>query len=290
MKFGTYFAYWEQEWNADYPYYCGKVAGLGFDILELGAGALADMSAAELAKIKSAAHDAGISLTGCVGLPAQYDVSSADKTTRDRGVDFLKKMLDALAAVEATVLGGIIYAYWPVDYSKPVDKPAARARSIESMLRIADYARDRGVLLVLETVNRFEQFLINTSEEAVGLVKDINHPNVKVMLDCFHMNIEEDFLGDAIRTAGKYLGHFHIGECNRKVPGKGHMPWDEMGRALRDIGYEGGVVMEPFVKTGGTVGSDIKVWRDLSENADGAKMDADIAEALRFVRSKFAGK
>jgi D-psicose/D-tagatose/L-ribulose 3-epimerase len=288
MKFGTYFAYWEQEWDADYPYYCDKVARLGFDILELGAGALADMSDAELARVKSAAKTAGISLTGCIGLPAAFDVSSDDKSVRDNGIGLLKRILTAMGKIEATVLGGIIYAYWPVDYSKPVDKPGVRARAIDSLLRTADFAAENGVSLVLETVNRFEHFLINTSEEAVQLVKDVNHPNIKVMLDCFHMNIEEDFLGDAIRTAGKYLGHFHIGECNRKVPGKGHMPWDEMGEALRGIGYDGGVVMEPFVKTGGTVGSDIKVWRDLSGGADEKKMDEDIAEALRFVRSKFA--
>ena len=112
-------------------------------------------------------------------------------------------------------------------------------------------------------------------------------PNVKVMLDCFHMNIEEDSMGGAIRYAGDHLGHFHIGETNRKVPGKGRMPWDEMAQALRDIHYQGYVVMEPFVKMGGGVGSDIKIWRDLSDGADEAQLDADIAESARFVRSKF---
>jgi D-psicose/D-tagatose/L-ribulose 3-epimerase len=288
MKFGTYFAYWEQEWNADYKFYADKAARLGFDVLEVAAGALAEMDDAELAAIKNRARDAKISLTGCIGLPPRYDVSSEDEGVRRAGIEYLKKMLTALEKIDANILGGIIYAYWPCDYSKPVDKPGARARSIDSMLKVADFAADRGVLLVLETVNRFEHFLINTSEEAVQMVKDINHPNVKVMLDCFHMNIEEDFIGDAIRAAGKHLGHFHIGECNRKVPGKGHMPWDEMGKALRDIGYGGAVVMEPFVRMGGTVGSDIKVWRDLSGGADDGRLDEDIAGALKFVRAKFA--
>jgi D-psicose/D-tagatose/L-ribulose 3-epimerase len=139
----------------------------------------------------------------------------------------------------------------------------------------------------MEVVNRFEHFLLNDAKEAVQYVKDVGRPNVKVMLDCFHMSIEEDSMGDAIRTADKYLGHFHIGETNRKVPGKGRMPWDEMAQALRDINYQGYVVMEPFVKMGGGVGSDIKVWRDLSDGADEAQLDADIAESARFVRSKF---
>ena len=67
------------------------------------------------------------------------------------------------------------------------------------------------------------------------------------------MNIEEDSFSAAIRTAGPLLGHFHTGEANRRVPGKGRLPWHEIGTALREIGYDGTVVMEPFVKSGGGV-------------------------------------
>lgn len=153
-----------------------------------------------------------------------------------------------------------------------------------------DLARNHGVVLMAEVVNRFEHFLLNSAEEACRFVKEIDKDNVRVMLDTFHMNIEEDFLGEAIRSTGDLLGHFHIGECNRKVPGQGHMPWDEIGQALRDIHYQGDVVMEPFVRMGGTVGREIKVWRDLSNNADDAKLDADIQQALSFTKEKFIGK
>jgi D-psicose/D-tagatose/L-ribulose 3-epimerase len=104
------------------------------------------------------------------------------------------------------------------------------------------------------------------------------------MLDTFHMNIEEDSIGGAIRTAGSYLGHLHTGECNRKVPGKGRTPWREIGEALKDINYDGGVVMEPFVRMGGTVGSNIKVWRDISNGANEEQLDRDAQEALEFSR------
>jgi len=110
-----------------------------------------------------------------------------------------------------------------------------------------------------------------------------------VMLDTFHMNIEEDSIGQAIRTAGPLLGHFHTGECNRKLPGKGRMPWREIGEALRDIHYDANVVMEPFVMMGGTVGEQIKVWRDLSDSADEKKMDQDACESVRFCRFVFQG-
>ncbi|MGI6070042.1 MAG: sugar phosphate isomerase/epimerase family protein [Blautia sp.] len=289
MKFGTYFAYWEKEWEADYHKYIEKVAGLGFDILEVGAGSLEAMEPGQLYELKRAAKDAGISLTACIGLPAEYNVSSADEAVRSHGVEYMKSICRKLEMAGVQAVGGIIYAYWPCDYAQPVDKPAARAQSIRSMREIAPVARDCGVTLMLETVNRFEQFIINDAAEAVQFAEDIGEENVKVMLDSFHMNIEEDDMGDAIRTAGDHLGHFHIGEANRKVPGKGHMDWDSIGRGLRDIHYEGAVVMEPFVCMGGTVGKDIKVWRDMSSHADEKMLDREIAEALKFVKNKFLG-
>ena len=155
---------------------------------------------------------------------------------------------------------------------------------MENVYEIAKVAEDCGVNFCLEVLNRFENHMLNTAEEGVEFVKQVGHPSVKVMLDTFHMNIEEESIGGAIRTAGPYLGHFHTGECNRMVPGKGRIPWREVGEALRGIGYCGGVVMEPFVRMGGTVGSDIKVWRDISHGAAEDKLDEDARESLNFSR------
>jgi len=287
MKFGTYFAYWEQSWDTDYLKYVKKVADLGFDVLEVGAAGIVHMSDEALLALRSEAEQYNITLTATIGLPKEYDVSSLDEGVRQHGIAFMKKILDALHKAGIRSLGGIIYSYWPVDYTMPVDKSAVRKQSIKSIQELADYAAQYGITLQIETVNRFEQFLVNDSKESVEYIKDVNKDNVKVMLDSFHLNIEEDYIGDAIRFTGKHLGHFHIGEANRKVPGKGHMPWEEIAQALHDINYDGHVVMEPFVRPGGIVGADIKVWRDLSDNADDAKLDADIKESLEFVKKKF---
>ena len=99
------------------------------------------------------------------------------------------------------------------------------------------------------------------------------------------MNIEEDSFADAIRTAKGLLGHFHIGECNRKTPGTGRMPWDEIFAALRETGYDGAVVMEPFIKMGGQVGRDIRMYRDVSAGADAAEMDRLAAASAAFVKN-----
>jgi D-psicose/D-tagatose/L-ribulose 3-epimerase len=202
-------------------------------------------------------------------------------------VAFYTEMLRKLEILNIHTLGGGIYSYWPVDYSRPIDKAGDRERSIRNVRTVGRIAESCGVDYCLEALNRFEGYLINTSAECRAFVDEVDVPAVKVMLDTFHMNIEEDSIPDAIRTAGDKLGHFHVGENNRKVPGKGGLPWYAIGRALRDIGYDRTVVMEPFVQMGGGIGSDIKVWRDLSDNGDEKQLDADAAGSVAFLRYVF---
>lgn len=284
MKHGIYYSYWENEWNADFLYYIKKAARLGFDVLEIAAHHINNYSAAQLVEIRQCAIDNGIILTAGIGPTKERNLSSADASVRQAGDDFFRQTLANIAKLDVHIIGGALYSYWPIDYSKPVDKAGDRARGIEGIRGIADFANDLGINLCLEVLNRFENHVLNTAAEGVAFVEEVGKPNVKVMLDTFHMNIEEDSIGGAIRTAGALLGHLHTGECNRRVPGQGRMPWREIGEALRDIGYDGTIVMEPFVKMGGTVGSDIKVWRDLSQGADEARMDRDARDALAFSR------
>jgi len=179
-------------------------------------------------------------------------------------------------------LGGIIYGCWPATMPEGgSDKRSYFDRSVASMKEAIKVAEDNNVIFNMEVVNRFEQYLMNTCEEAVEYVEAVGSPNAKVMLDTFHMNIEEDSFGQAILRAGDNLGHFHIGENNRMPPGYGHIPWTEIGAALRKINYQGYVTMEPFLMPGGEVGRDIKVFRDLSEGMD---LDDEARKALLFMR------
>lgn len=289
MKIGTYFAYWEQEWDVEFFPYVSKVADLGFDILEIAGAGLMSLSDEQVLELRKEAERCGIMLTVCIGLPAYYNVASLDEEVRNNGIAYMKGLIDKTHLLGATQIGGIIYAYWPVDYTKPIHKEIARQHSMNSVRELADYAKPKNVTLMLETVNRFEQFMFNDAKEATQFVKEVDRENVKVMLDTFHMNIEEDSFRDALLETGSYLGHFHIGEPNRKVPGKGRIPWQEIGETLREIGYDGPVVMEPFVRTGGGVGSDIRVWRDLSDGASDEQLDKDAAESCAFVRKVFNG-
>lgn len=290
MKIGTYFAYWEKEWDVDFFPYVEKVKKLGFDVLEVSAAGLVDLPDEKCIALKEEAARCGITLSACIGLPKDKDVSSKNEATRRAGIDFMKRIFDKMKICEIDRIGGIIYAYWPCDWSEPVEKQEVRRIAVESVRELADYAKPLGISMNLEVVNRFEHFLMNTSKEAVAFVKDVGRDNVYVMLDSFHMNIEENSFGDAIRYAGKLLGHFHIGEANRKVPGSGRLPWQEMADALNEIGYDGFVVMEPFVSQGGGIGSDIKIWRDIVEDDSQKALDNDIRESCAFCNRVFNGK
>ena len=282
---GIYYAYWEKDWSADFLPYVKKVRKLGFDVLEINAGAIVDMSAAQRAALRDAAKEEGVTLTYCIGLPTRYDVSSPDESVRKEGVRFVRQILEAMHEMGGRTIGGIIYASWPmVGVPDQNAKAVMRQQSLRSLKELMKAAEQYDIRYCLEIVNRFEQCILNTAAEGVAYLKELDSPNARLLLDSFHMNIEEDSIGDAIRSAGDLLGHFHIGECNRKTPGTGRMPWQEIFTALSDISYTGAVVMEPFIRMGGQVGKDIRVFRDLSDGADEARMDELAAAAAKFVK------
>ena len=284
MKHGIYYAYWEQKWQADYLFYIEKAARLGFDILEIAATPLPAYSDQQLREIRNCAAANSITLTCGHGPKPSQNLASADASVRSNARAFYNDLLMRLEKLDIHLIGGGIYSYWPVDYSQKIDKKADWDRSVEGVAAVAKTAEECGVRYCLEVLNRFEGYLLNTSEEAVKFVREVDNPSVRVMLDTFHMNIEEDSIGGAIRQAGSLLGHFHTGECNRRCPGKGRTPWREIGDALKDINYQGAAVMEPFVRMGGEVGSDIKVWRDISKGAGERELDEDARAALAFSR------
>ncbi len=281
-KVGIYYAYWVHDWDTDFHPFIDKVAKIGFDVLEINGGTVARMSAAERQALKTHADDCGIRFSYCIGLPHEFDLASPDPAVRHNGITYLQQMASAIGEMGGGNLGGIIYSSWPGALPPlETDREPYVDRSVTSMKEAVKAAEDNGVTFSMEVVNRFEQYIMNTAAEAVAYVERVGSPNAKVMLDTFHMNIEEDFAADAILTAGDKLGHFHIGENNRMPPGYGHIPWTEIAAALRKIGYTGDVVMEPFVLPGGPVGRDIKIYRDLSVGLD---LDEEARKALLFMR------
>lgn len=289
MKYGIYFAYWEKEWNADQKSYISKVKKLGFDILEISCAMLKNISREELVEMRDMARAEGVTLTAGYGPGPSENLASSEEAVVKNAVAFYTDILKKLEILDIHTLGGGIYSYWPVDYTKPIDKEGDWKRSVKNVRTVGKIAQECGVDYCLEVLNRFEGYLLNTCAECRRFVEEVDVPAVKIMLDTFHMNIEEDSMTEAILLAGDRLGHFHVGENNRRLPGKGNLPWYQIGSALRAIGYDKNVVMEPFVKSGGKVGSDIKVWRDLSMGAATEQLDRDAAASVAFLRNVFSG-
>jgi len=282
-KVGIFYAFWTHEWDADFLPYVSKVRGLGFDQLEVGGAGIAKLSPAGRRELASAARDADLALSYGIGLPTNLDVSAVDEGVRQTGVRYMRGLIDAIGEMGGGTLCGTVHSCWPATLPKGFDdKRPFRDQSLRSMRELVKVAEDRGVVLLVEVINRFEQFLVNTAAEAVAYVDEVASPACAILLDTFHLNIEEDSIGGAIRLAGPRLRQLHLGETNRKPPGLGRMPWGEVRAALDDIRFQGSLVMEPFVMPGGQVARDIGVWRPIIDNPD---LDQLAGDALRFVRA-----
>ena len=280
---GIHYGYWTQFWGSEPIQFVKRAQKCGFDILEVNAPKVTRMSAPERDLLKGAAADAGLGLTYSIGMTSDMDLASEDATTRKKGVAFLQEVSRAMKQMGGSVMAGINYSCWPRKLFPGEDKKILIDRSVEGVREAIKTAEDCGVIFCVEVVNRFEQFMMNTAAEGIAFAERVGSPNCKILLDTFHMNIEEESLGGSIEEAGSWLGHFHLGEQNRRPPGRGRMPWPEIFGALSRIDYQGAVVMEPFLVPGGEVGRDISVFRDLLGNAD---LDEEAAISAQFVRAE----
>ena len=124
------------------------------------------------------------------------------------------------------------------------------------------------VTICLEPLNRFETYFLNTLEDAARLVHEIGAPNVKIHFDTFHANIEERHPAEALRSVVKHLGHVHISENDRGIPGTGHNDWKGVLRVLKEAGYDGWLTIESFAQPEPALAAAAAIWRDLAPSGD----------------------
>jgi D-psicose/D-tagatose/L-ribulose 3-epimerase len=154
------------------------------------------------------------------------------------------------------------------------------SRVVEGLREVAQRARDLGVILCLEPLNRFETYFLNTQEDGARLVEDIGESNVRVHFDTFHANIEERNPVEALRALGTRLGHVHISENDRGIPGSGHVDWRGTMLALKAMSYNGWLTIESFAQPEPELASAACIWRDLAPSGD-----ALAREGLSFIKS-----
>lgn len=261
-----------------------KTKHAGFDLIEIP---LMDPFTfdRELAARLLAEHD--LAATASLGLSQSTDLSSSDPACVAAGERMLEECLDIVSAFGGTRLCGVIYSAMQ-KYMEPATV-SGRASSAAAINRLASRAADQGIHLSLEVVNRYETNLMNTGRQALEFLTEIDHDNVSVHLDTYHMNIEESDLFSPVLDVADRLGYVHIGESHRGYLGSGTVDFGSFFRGLARINYDGPIVFESFSSS--VVNRDLSrtlgIWRNLWEDSDDPAAHANtfIRNQLRAVQS-----
>ena len=261
--------YFLDRWSDDQTAAFGRVADAGYDGAEISFVAGRDI---DTKKISRAAAAAEIEIVCSTGLTPELDISSPVAGVREAGKLHLRRCLDAAAELGSPVLGGVTYAPWMVFPDGDLDDN--RKRSAECLHAVAEDAADLGVDICLEVINRFETSLFNTVADCLTFIDAIDHQSVKVEVDTFHMNMEEDDIAAALRRATGRLGHVQVAANNRRAPQFGHIDWTAFRAALDSIAYDRWVVFETFPNPAVETGRSTHAWRPLADDVDLEARDA----------------
>lgn len=211
--------------------------------------------------------DIGLGRTVITAAPAGCNPASADKAERAKALDYLKWLVDCTVAVGADAAAGPIQQSLGY-FSGKSPTEAEWKRSAAVLRKAGAYANDAGVTLVVEAVNRFEIYLMNTMDDLIRFIDLVDHPNVRPMYDTFHANIEEADPVKALARHVREFAHVHISENDRGVPGRGHVPWKETFATLKRGKYDGWLTIEAFGRGMPELAAATRIWRDLSEGPE----------------------
>jgi D-psicose/D-tagatose/L-ribulose 3-epimerase len=258
------------------------VASLGFNWIEFP---IETPDGYDYRRAGELARENGLGVSVAAAMGPDRDLIHPDASIRANGMAFVRHCIDAAHTMGAANLIGPLYAAVGRTWQATA---AERAHEVDllvqQLLRLAQPADDAGVTLCIEPLNRFETSFLNLATQAIEIVDRVNHPACQLMLDTFHMNIEERSLGDAIRAAGVRLRHVHACENDRGAPGAGHVPWQEVAQALRDIQYDGPIVIESFTDKVTTIARAAAIWRPLASS-----QDALAGDGLAFLKKLING-
>lgn len=273
---GIHALVWSQGWSEDE---CRRAVELtkdtGYDLIEIP---LLDPSEVDAAMTRRVLEAAGLGASCSLGLGFDTDVSSADPTVSARGEELLERAIDVTTAMGVGFLGGVVHSAMGKYLVPPTER--GRRNCVAALRRLAERAERGGVTIGVEAVNRYESNLVNTAEQALALIDEVDAPNLVVHLDAYHMNIEETNLADPVRQCGDRLGYVHIGDSHRGYLGTGTVAFEELFGALAEIDYRGPLTFESFSTAviSERFAAALAVWRDPWE--DGRDL---AAHARRFI-------
>jgi len=265
MKIGMNLLLWTPVVTEEHFGIFGKLKATGFDGVEVP---LFSGDIAHYKKVGKALKDNGLACTTCTVMPdEQHNPISAEPKHRQGAVDYLKWVIDCNKALGSEVLCGPYYQ--PLGkFSGKGPTQEEKQRAAEVHRKVAAYAQKAGVSLAIECLNRFECYFLNTIDDAAAHARLVDHPNFGIMYDSFHANVEEkDPIGCITRNIGA-IKHVHVSENDRGTPGKGHVPFGKIFKALRSGGYDRWLTIEAFGTSLPELAATTCVWRELSASPE----------------------
>ena len=282
MKYGMNMLLWTGDCTGPrFPALFERLKKTGFDLVEIP---IFDPNVKKLSALAKKLDGLGLERSAVTCLNTDNNLIGTNPKQRAAGVKHLKAVIDCCQAMGVKKLVGPLYAALGVFSGKGPTKQELKW-SAEGLREAGDYAKKAGVTLVLEFLNRFEIYLLNCAADAAKLVREINHPNVKMMYDTFHANIEEKNIAQALEICKDVMVHVHISENDRSTPGKGGVNWVESFKGLKKIKYSGMLVIEAFGQGLPALAAATKIWRRMFEDEEKLAK-----EGLAFMKKMWGGK
>lgn len=255
-----------------------RIAGFGFDAVELPIERLGDWEPARTRDLLAAY---GMRVAGvCAVTSPGRDLVDAPPEVVTATAAYLRSCVDQAAAVGAPCVGGPVYATvgrtWPMSGAA---RAACYAQFRRALRPVADHAGERGVSIGVEALNRYETSVVNTVEQALEMIDGLP-PNVGLMIDTYHMNIEEADPYAALAVAGRHIKHVQVSGTDRGAPGRDHFDWPRFLTALAATGYRGGLCIESFTAANEAIATAAAIWRPLAPS-----QDALAREGLSYLRA-----
>jgi D-psicose/D-tagatose/L-ribulose 3-epimerase len=279
MKFGVNTFIWAANFDSTHLALLPAIKAAGFDGIEVPLLHPREFAATD---IRRGLEANGLECTICSILTGGLNMLSADTSVRQKTRIHLEECAEAAAEAGARIIAGPLYS--PVGLFTGTRRTQDEwKRAIECYQTLGPALTRYGVTVAIEPLNRFETYFLNTAADAVALCDAIDHPNVGILFDTFHANIEEKDVAAGYRTVARHLKHVHTCENDRGIPGTGHVDWPGVFQALHDIHYDGWLTIESFGFALGELSAAASIWRDIAPSPESIAF-----EGVKFLKSGMA--
>jgi D-psicose/D-tagatose/L-ribulose 3-epimerase len=254
-----------------------KIAQMGFDTVEI---AVEDPAAIDGVVIKEELLKNGLKATVCGAFGPTRDLTHEDSSVQKNCIDYIEACFKLCNQLDVDFFGGPMYS--AVGKARMVSSDQRKFEwdlAVKNLLQVSKMAEDYGLKIAIEPLNRFESDLVNTAADAVRMVNDIGHASAGVMLDGFHMSIEEPNIEEAFLTAGNKLLHLQVAENYRGTPGTGQTNWSAYKKGLESIGYNKTITIESFTPENKELAGAVCFWHPMAATQDGFA-----SEGLTFLK------